>query len=57
MIFRRSLQLAATLSVALILTGGAAKADDDDDRNNNCRNLPSQSMLRAALIAATAAEG
>ena len=33
MIFRRSLQLAATLSVALILTGGAAKADDDDDRN------------------------
>jgi uncharacterized protein GlcG (DUF336 family) len=57
MIFRRSLQLAATLSVALILTGGAAKADDDDDRNNNCRNLPSQSMLRAALVAATAAEG
>jgi uncharacterized protein GlcG (DUF336 family) len=55
MIFRRSLQLAATLSAALILTGGAARADDDD-HNNNCRNLPSQSELRAALIAATAAE-
>ena len=55
MIFRRSLQLAATLSVALILTGGAARADDDGN-NNNCRNLPSQSALRAALITATAAE-
>ena len=54
--FRRSLQLAATLSAALILTGGAAKADDDDDRSNNCRNLPSQSALKAALITATAAE-
>src|SRR5580765_3940968 len=53
--FRRSLQLAATLSAALILTGGAARADDDD-RTNNCRNLPSQSALKAALIAATATE-
>jgi len=53
--FLRSLQPAATLSVALILTGGAARADDDD-RTNNCRNLPSQSALRAALITATAAE-
>ena len=56
MIFRRSLQLAATLSVALTLTGGAARADDDDDRNNNCRNLPSQSALKAALIMATSQE-
>ena len=38
--FRRSLQLAATLSVALILTGGAASADDDGNNSNNCRNLP-----------------
>src|SRR5580765_8373833 len=56
MIFRRSLQLAATLSAALILTGGAARADDDDDRSNNCKNLPSQSALKAALVAATATE-
>jgi hypothetical protein len=56
MIFRRSLQLAATLSAVLILTGGAARADDDDDRSNNCRSLPSQSALKAALITATAAE-
>src|SRR5678815_3402652 len=54
--FQRSLQLAATLSVALILTAATARADDDDDRNSNCRNLPSQSQLRAALIAATALE-
>src|ERR1700751_3741348 len=53
--FRRSLQLAATLSVALILSGGAARADDDD-HNNNCRNLPSQSELKAALVKATATE-
>jgi uncharacterized protein GlcG (DUF336 family) len=50
------MQLAATLSAALILTGGAARADDDDDRSNNCKNLPSQSALKAALLAATAAE-
>ena len=54
MLYKRSLLYAATLSVALILTGVAARADDDG--NNNCRNLPSQSALKAALIAATAAE-
>ena len=54
MLYKRSLQYAATLSVALILTGVTARADDDG--NNNCRNLPSQSALKAALIAATAVE-
>jgi uncharacterized protein GlcG (DUF336 family) len=43
----------ATLSVASILAISPARADDGP---NNCRNLPSQSQLKAALIAATAAE-
>jgi uncharacterized protein GlcG (DUF336 family) len=54
MIYRRSLQIAATLSVALLVASVTARADDDG--NNNCRNLPSQSALRTALITATAAE-
>src|SRR4051794_20971582 len=54
MIYRRSLQIAATVSVALLVASVTARADDDG--NNNCRNLPSQSALRTALITATAAE-
>ena len=50
---RRFLCLAATLSVAATFTARA----DDDSPSNNCRNLPSYSQLKAALVAATAAEG
>jgi uncharacterized protein GlcG (DUF336 family) len=54
MLYKRSLQYAATSTVALILTCVTARADDDG--NNNCKNLPSQSALKAALVAATATE-
>ncbi len=54
MLHRRSLYLATSLSVAFIVAAGTARADDDS--SDNCRSLPSQSMLKAALIAATAAE-
>jgi uncharacterized protein GlcG (DUF336 family) len=49
---QRLLYITTTLSVALIVAAGTAKADDD----NNCRSLPTQSQLKAALVAATAAE-
>jgi uncharacterized protein GlcG (DUF336 family) len=55
MLHKRLTYVTATLSVALTFTIGAARADDNNS-NNNCRNLPSQSALKAALIAATAAE-
>ena len=42
------LQIAATVSVALLVASVTARADDDG--NNNCRNLPSQSALRTALV-------
>ena len=51
MLHQRLTVLAAALSIALTATTQIARADDD-----NCRNLPSQSALKAALIAATAAE-
>jgi uncharacterized protein GlcG (DUF336 family) len=54
MLHKRLSYLAATLSVALTLSISSARADDGP---NNCRNLPSQSALKAALITATAAEG
>jgi len=57
----RSLYHVATIAVALTLTIGAAMADDDKDKDknnsNDCKSLPSQSALKTALIAATAAEG
>jgi uncharacterized protein GlcG (DUF336 family) len=40
--------------VALTLSIGTARAEDGP--NNNCRNLPSQSALKAALITATLTE-
>lgn len=56
MLHKRLRYLAAILSVALTFAITGARADDGGG-NNNCRNLPSQSGLKAALIAATAAEG
>ncbi|MEO8367631.1 MAG: heme-binding protein [Candidatus Solibacter sp.] len=53
MFTRHVLCFAATLFVA---TSFIVRADDDD-HNNNCRNLPSHNQLKAALVAATAAEG
>ncbi|MCX6628685.1 MAG: heme-binding protein [Candidatus Solibacter sp.] len=55
MLQKRMSYVAATLTVALTITISAARADNDGP--NDCRNLPSQSALKAALIAATAAEG
>jgi len=55
MLNKRLSYLAATLFVALTCTISAASAADDGP-NSNCRNLPSQSALKTALIAATAAE-
>lgn len=46
---------AITLAALWILTSGYAQADDDGP-SNGCKSLPSQSALRAALIAATATE-
>ena len=54
--YKRSLYQAATLAVALTFTMGVAMADDDDGDRNDCKNLPGQSALKAALAAATAAE-
>ena len=57
MLNKRLPYLAATLSVALTFAIGAARAEDDGPNNsNNCRNLPSQSAVKAALIAATLTE-
>ncbi len=52
---KRSRSQAGTLVLALALTMGVARADDEGDRND-CKNLPDQSALKAALSAATAAE-
>ena len=54
--YKRSLYQAATLAVALTFTMGVAMADDDNGDRNDCKNLPDQSALKAALAAATAAE-
>ena len=54
--YKRSLYQAATLAVALTFTMGVAMADDDNGDRNDCKNLPDQSALKAALTAATAAE-
>ena len=54
MFTRRLLCIAATLSLATTLT---VRADDDGGNSNNCRSLPSYNQLKAALVAATAAEG
>src|ERR1035437_4987255 len=56
MLHKRLPYLVAILSVALTFAITAARADDGGG-NNNCKNLPSQSALKAALIAATATEG
>ena len=54
--YKRSQYQAATLAVALTFTMGVAMADDDNGDRNDCKNLPDQSALKAALAAATAAE-
>jgi uncharacterized protein GlcG (DUF336 family) len=54
MLHKRLPYLVATLSAALTLAMGSASADDVS--NNNCRNLPGQSALKAALITATLTE-
>src|SRR4051794_5788514 len=50
MLHRKYFTTAAILSMALTAISPAAKAED------GCKNLPSQSDLKAALVAATAAE-
>ncbi|MEO8129640.1 MAG: heme-binding protein [Bryobacteraceae bacterium] len=53
----RSLSQVATVAFACTLTMGIAVADDDSNGNSNdCKSLPNQSALKAALIAATTAE-
>jgi len=54
MFTRRFVCIAATLAAATSFT---ARADDDGGNSNNCRNLPSYSQLKAALVTATATEG
>src|SRR5271165_3133406 len=53
MLQKRFLLQAATLALVLTCATSAVKADGG---NNGCKNLPSYSQLKAALIAATATE-
>jgi uncharacterized protein GlcG (DUF336 family) len=53
----RVLYPAAVLTAALLFPSAAAIADDDrGNTSNGCQGLPSQSTLKAALVAATSAE-
>src|SRR5262245_12535497 len=53
----RALYPAAVLTAAMLLPSGAAMADDNPRNvSTGCQGLPSQSTLKAALIAATFAE-
>jgi len=53
MLSKRLMSQTAALTLALICTAATAKAGDG---NNGCKNLPDYSALKAALVAATAAE-
>src|SRR5215469_7168150 len=53
MLSKRLKSQTAALTLALICTAATAKAGDG---NNGCKNLPDYSALKAALVAATAAE-
>src|SRR5215831_1835403 len=53
MLSQRLMNQTAALTLALICTAATAKAGDG---NNACKNLPDYNALKAALVAATAAE-
>ena len=54
--YRRLRYTAATLSLAVAFALTPARADDDENANSACKNMPSQSALKAALVAATTME-